>query len=333
MNREHSAGNIDRAADRAARPSWLRRLAIAAAGLAVIALVGLHVVALVPIWPCHLFQHFRVQYAAGGLVVVGCAAALRMGGSFDVAAIATLLHALWIAPDLCSAARPIPNDGVAFRVLLLNVHTESTAFDQVRALIDDVRPDLIGLMEVDRRWLDELAPAVASYPGRLEQPRADNFGVALYARKPLAGAIEQGGRLPRVVAQVGLDGAELAVLLVHPLPPVSGPSLAAQRATLEAVADRARAISTPLLIMGDFNATPWSSPFRRLVDRTGLCDSRAGFGIGASFPATSTVLRIPIDHVLVSCSIGVRERRIERDVGSDHLPVVLDLVVPRRHGG
>jgi len=32
--------------------------------------------------------------------------------------------------------------------------------------------------------------------------------------------------------------------------------------------------------------------------------------------------------VLVSCSIGVRSRRIERDVGSDHLPVLVDLSVP-----
>ena len=81
--------------------------------------------------------------------------------------------------------------------------------------------------------------------------------------------------------------------------------------------------------MGDYNATPWSRPFWRFVDRSGLCDSRAGFGVQASFPAMSAVLRIPIDHVLVSCSIGVRDRRIGRDVGSDHLPVIVDLVLPR----
>jgi endonuclease/exonuclease/phosphatase (EEP) superfamily protein YafD len=81
--------------------------------------------------------------------------------------------------------------------------------------------------------------------------------------------------------------------------------------------------------MGDLNATPWSRPFRRFVGRSGLCDSRAGFGVQASFPAASALLRIPIDHVLVSCVIGVRNRRIGRDVGSDHLPVIVDLVLPR----
>ena len=62
-----------------------------------------------------------------------------------------------------------------------------------------------------------------------------------------------------------------------------------------------------------------------LVGTTGLCDTRAGFGYQGSFPASSAILRIPIDHVLVSCEVGVRARRIGPDVGSDHLPVIVDL--------
>lgn len=41
------------------------------------------------------------------------------------------------------------------------------------------------------------------------------------------------------------------------------------------------------------------------------------------------LLRLPIDHLLASCTIGVADRRIGSAVGSDHLPVLLDLVVPR----
>jgi endonuclease/exonuclease/phosphatase (EEP) superfamily protein YafD len=85
-----------------------------------------------------------------------------------------------------------------------------------------------------------------------------------------------------------------------------------------------------VLVMGDLNATPWSRPFRRLLRRSALCDSRAGFGVQASFPAASTLLRLPIDHLLASCGVGVRARRIGRDVGSDHLPVIVDVVVPVR---
>jgi endonuclease/exonuclease/phosphatase (EEP) superfamily protein YafD len=97
---------------------------------------------------------------------------------------------------------------------------------------------------------------------------------------------------------------------------------------LAAIGDRARS-DPPALVMGDLNATPWSRPFAELRAHGGLCDSRAGFGVQPSFPSASAALRIPIDHLLASCSIGVRDRRIGPDVGSDHLPVILDLVVPR----
>src|SRR5262249_10196619 len=129
------------------------------------------VVPLVPIWPCMLFEHFRVQYAAGGLVIVGCAAALRLRGYFDAAALAALVHVIWIAPDLCGSPQPIPGDGTPVGVLALNVHTESSSFGQVRRLIEDVRPDVIGLVEVDQRWLDAIAPAVAGYGSPREAAR------------------------------------------------------------------------------------------------------------------------------------------------------------------
>jgi len=125
-----------------------------------------------------------------------------------------------------------------------------------------------------------------------------------------------------------VGGTAVGVVLIHPLPPISAAALAAQVATLDAAADRVAALAMPVLVLGDFNATPWSQPFHRFQARTGLCDSRAGFGFAPSFPAASAALRIPIDHLLASCEIGVRDRRVERDVGSDHLPVVLDLVIP-----
>jgi endonuclease/exonuclease/phosphatase (EEP) superfamily protein YafD len=317
----------DQAVTRALR--FVGRLGIAAVGLAAIGLALVYVIAWIPAWPLALFEHFRVQYVVIGAVVTGLTAALRMRGYVDIAAIATLLHALPVAADVCQPAQAGPADGVALRVLVLNVHTESTGFDAVRRLIADEQPDLIGLVEVDRRWLAGVAAAVAEYPGRIEQPRDDNFGVALYARGELRGAAElAGSEVPTVFAELTLRGARLRVILTHPPPPVSGGTLAMQYRQLAAIAPRA-AGAEPVVIMGDFNATPWSRPFAWLRERTALCDSRAGFGIQASFPAMSAVMRIPIDHLLASCAIGVRDRRIGRDVGSDHLPVLLELVVPR----
>lgn len=306
----------------------VKRLAITAVSLATVGMALACAISWLPVWPCMLLEHFRLQGAICGAAVVASAAALRVGGYFDVAAMATLVHWLPLVADLRGAPQPNAT-GTPLRVLVLNVHTESATFAQVRQLIVDEQPDVIGLVEVDQRWLEALAPAVRDYPGRIEAPRGDNFGVALYARGRVAGAAELlASPLPSVVADVAIGDATLRAILTHPLPPMSGAALDNQRAQLDAVADRARTTALPTLIMGDLNATPWSRPFARLLQRSGLCDSRAGFGVQASFPAASQVLRIPIDHLLASCTVGVRDRRIGRDVGSDHLPVIVDLVVP-----
>lgn len=285
-------------------------------------------VSLIPAWPCVLLEHFRVQYAAGGLLIVAATAALRMRGCFDAAALATLFQLVWISPDLARSTRTLPSAGSRVRVLVLNVHTASSSFADVERLLHDEQPDVVALVEVSQRWLDALAPSLASYQGRLAEPRDDNFGVALYTRTALVGSIERvGGSLPSVFAETAIRGTPLG-LVVHTLPPISGEALDSQRDQLDAVAARVRAMRPPVLVAGDLNAPPWSRPFHRFVAHSGLRDSRAGFGVQASFPAASALLRIPIDHVLVSCSIGVVDRRIARDVGSDHLPVVVDVVVP-----
>lgn len=304
-------------------------LLLLAAGLTIFASLGAILAwlcALLPVWPLMLAEHFRVQCALGGAAAAMCAAALRLRW-FDAAAIVTLLQGVWLAPTWCERAQPV-GDGVTVRVLMLNVHTESTSYAAVRQLIADTQPDVIGLVEVNARWLEELAPALTAYGARIEHPRDDNFGVALYAGA-MTGGVESLGELPSVVAQVTVRGARLGVVLTHPLPPMSASAIASATEQLDGIAERARGLAGPAIVMGDLNTTPWSALYHRLRARSGLCDSRAGFGLQASFPSTSTVLRIPIDHVLTTCDVGVVERRIERDVGSDHLPVVLDLVVPR----
>jgi endonuclease/exonuclease/phosphatase (EEP) superfamily protein YafD len=310
--------------------AFLNRLCVAAVALGALGLAIVCVLSWIPAWPLSLLEHFRVQYVASGLVVIAAAAALRIRGYTDAALIATLLSALPVVPDITRTARPLPPNGVHVRVLSLNVHTESTGYDQVRRLIADENPDVVALVEVDQRWLTQLAPALTAYTGRIEAPRPDNFGIALYARGDVVGsATELATPLPTITAEVTVAGTHFDAIVTHPIPPISGASVERQRQQLDLIAARARSTPGPLIVMGDYNATPWSRPFRRLVDRSGLCDSRAGFGVQASFPAMTAMLRIPIDHVLVSCAIGVRDRRIGRDVGSDHLPVIVDLVLPR----
>lgn len=291
-------------------------LAACVAGYALVTLL-----AFVPVFPCSMLEHFRVQYMFAGIAVVAAAHRSRW---FDAALIAWLVNLALVAPDLGGRARE--RQGTAVRVLFVNVLASNTEYTRVASLIAETQPDIVALVETRAPWFEKLAPALADY-ARIEHDRADNFGLGLYARGTVTGAVEHVGvELPTIIATVTLaKGPRMSFVLTHPWPPVNAWTLDQQWKHLAALSHRARALAAPLVFAGDLNATPWSRAFRHVMGTTGLCDTRAGFGYQGSYPASSAIVRIPIDHVLVSCDIGVRDRVIERDVGSDHLPVLVDL--------
>ena len=73
----------------------------------------------------------------------------------------------------------------------------------------------------------------------------------------------------------------------------------------------------------------WSPHYRDLIDTTGLINVRDGFGVLPSFPMDSySPLRVPIGHCLVSEDIGVIDCRLGEATGSDHAPLIVELLIP-----
>jgi endonuclease/exonuclease/phosphatase (EEP) superfamily protein YafD len=81
-------------------------------------------------------------------------------------------------------------------------------------------------------------------------------------------------------------------------------------------------------VLGDLNMTVWSPYYKSFVEKTKLHNTRTGFGILPTWPAQSPLLFIPLDHCLVSEDIKVLHTRTGRNVGSDHLPLITDTVIP-----
>jgi endonuclease/exonuclease/phosphatase (EEP) superfamily protein YafD len=86
-----------------------------------------------------------------------------------------------------------------------------------------------------------------------------------------------------------------------------------------------------VIIAGDLNLSPWSPYYARLVRETGLADIRKGFGLLPTWPTHLRPMMIPIDHCLVSPDISVSRVRTGEHIGSDHLPLIVDLMVAKGH--
>lgn len=245
-----------------------------------------------------------------GLVVSVVVTAIVFGGAFGRKVPALPTAEAGTAPQL--------------GVLVCNVYSENRDVAAVQALVAKCDPDLVLLLEINRRWLEGLAGLAECYPHRHAMPdEFGNFGIGVWSKHPFgAGGIAAlENEVPQVDVTLRLpEGREVRFLGVHPLPPVSQGAVVRRAAVLRWVAERCRG-SVPTIVAGDFNATAYCDSALELAATTGLRDATAT--LHHSWPSDDVMLpfAIRIDHVWASGDLRCISASREAFVGSDHFPV------------
>jgi endonuclease/exonuclease/phosphatase (EEP) superfamily protein YafD len=128
---------------------------------------------------------------------------------------------------------------------------------------------------------------------------------------------------PSVIqAEIGGDLSELKVVGVHFTRP---PLIHKQFKQMKILTDHLKSLDGRLLLMGDFNATPFSRLLIDLSQQTGLKRLTAI----PTWPSHFEMPQLPIDHVFASSDIRlIAEPRIGKPSGSDHYPLALTVAVP-----
>ena len=298
-------------------------LALGCCGLAILSLAGFF--SRYNHW-LDICDHFRLQYLVLSVIlaVVGFFIGQRL-----CAVLAIIFALLNLAVIFPIYVRPTgwkrgPAEG---RLLLANVLRQNTAYVQLLELIRSSQPDLIGLVEPDQEWLDSLAAIKDSYPYQHVAARQDNYGLALFSRRPLEHLrihVLTAQDVPTLSARLDFNGIPLTILLTHPPPPKNIRDLRLRNQQMERLAELAGSMPGELIVCGDFNTSPWSGAFRRLARQANLVDSTHGFGYQPTWPVNHWWQRVPIDHCLVSRGIRVYQRQVGPRIGSDHFPLLVD---------
>jgi len=278
-------------------------------------------------WPLDLASSFRPHYAAVLLPTAVLLLARRRRRLGVAALVVGLVNAALVAPLF--VGRPAPGGGEGFRVLTFNVHSSNDAYTAVVDYIRRTEPDVVFLHEATRLWEEAIAESGLDYqvvPGRNGLIFGTLALVPPGARARSLGFGVEGRRAVEVVVPLP-DGGELSLLGIHPVSPVTARRAALRASQLAFAADWAADAGGRAVVAGDLNATPWSAAFRRFVADSGLVSTQRGFGLQATFPADANPLaRIPIDHVFVTPDVAVADRRLGPALGSDHFPVLVDLL-------
>ena len=279
-------------------------------------------------WLADLFTHFVVQYAVSLTVASLVLALSRRWLSAAIFALLVLWNTaevvpLWFGHETI-AATPV------LRLFIANVNTQTGNASMLQDAIAEAEPDVVLLEEVSDAWMTRLASLDEQYPHNVTFPRPDNFGIALYSKHPLENVkIDFLGEaaVPTIVATLRVDDRFVQFVGTHPLPPVGERGSRLRNEQLRLVGEYVASLDGPAILAGDFNTTPWTSHFKNLLKQTGMSNSAAGYGLQATWPADNVLLRIPLDHCLISPDLVVVNRAVGPDIESDHFPIVIDLAL------
>lgn len=282
-------------------------------------------------WAFDLFSHFRAQYAVAALLLLGPLLLLRRWGASGLS-LAVAAANLWFvgllfvepAPASTPARDPV-------RVLAMNVFGFNREYDRVLDYVRRVRPDVLIVVEVTPEWAEALAPLAGDYPYRWLHPGDLRSGLAVLSRRtPLdTQLVDLGGTgEPSQLITVPTAHGPLSILGVHLYWPLGDRVSAVRNRQLQALARVSRSHPVPLVIAGDFNISPFSPHFRRLLRDGSLRDCARG--LEPTWPARVPFLFIRIDHCVATAGVRVHEFRAGEYIASDHYPIVMEVAVADR---
>ena len=285
-----------------------------------------------------LAASWRPHIALGVLIcaVMALAARFRLLAGLLVA-LSVTLGADVIRTELASAQAEADSglrDGDAtVRVVFFNILIFNDDIGSFVTWIEGRDPDVVVMTEMSPRHVERMAGAMADYPFQVLEPRGHSFGMVVYSRYPISGEIvaELTGSTPlasspvMVTARVETPAGALYVTGLHVFPPITPRRFTRRNEQFAIAGDILAQLDAPKLVVGDFNATPWSAGLRTFISDNDL----SGVNTRATWPVWLGFAGIPIDHALTSRDLRILDIDAGPDIGSDHRPVVIDVALVR----
>ena len=310
-------------------------------------------------WPFELAHNILGHLPIISLTVFACLLALRCIGPGIAAGFLTVIYVAPVAmtPGALfsgKAEATYPPAGRGLNIVSFNLLADQAVREPTLAWLRSGPADVLVLVEPSAAWQTELETLRSIYPYQIlglprnatpgprwvgradsdldkaraphEKEHADWRSIAVLSRIPLENVrvIYPIGLIrPAVTVTLETVGKPLTLVAVHPAPPTTQEQLNERNQYFTWLASKLTQVEGPLIVAGDFNATPFTPAFKRFRARLGLDLPHYA---PATYPAFAGPLGIAIDHILTR---GLRFERIEAlpSRGSDHRGLFAQIVI------
>ena len=235
-------------------------------------------------------------------------------------------------------------------IMTCNVGNDRAKPEELIPAIRESGADLIGIQELSETQGEAVANELATdYPYQAIYP-GGFAGKAVLSRHRITSAeqLHLSTVRPDLQAKIDYDGVELTVIVAHPPPPrPHWKGLKFDRQTWQQIISLANLAvnQPPAILLGDFNLADWWGEYAYLRSM-GLKDAfqEAGIDRGHTLPtrigpwkrllALNRLLRslplfplLRVDYIWYTEPLHCQKSWVGKDTGSDHLPVLAQLVV------
>lgn len=216
-------------------------------------------------------------------------------------------------------------------ILVANVYQENDNTDGCLRLVKQTDPDIILLVETNKKWEQGTISLEETHPHHIRIPLENTYGILLYSKLTIVdGAVKYlvKNDVPSVECKFLLPSGELVQFYgLHPEPPVpsENPRSTERDQELLLIAEKAKAAALPVIVVGDLNDVGWSYTTELFLKTSSLCDPRRGRGFFNTFHAKKALMRFPLDYAFVSKDFSLVDIKRTDNFDSDHFSIFVKL--------
>ena len=299
-------------------------------------------------WPYELLHHFLLHYlilssflATGFLLLKR-----RVAASFSAMLLMVFAGNLSSAYSVSGrglywevATSPGDNQDRphSLTVITYNVLDTNKHHRELRNWLRSSPADVVALQEVPSREV-ALYREEHIYPHQLEifdpalnHPNfPDNKALVVLSKYPVVAEPNFkpfNQSRPIAIVRISVPNAQDPwIVVVDAWDPKTTISLASRDRLLLGIAGKISELRGPIVVAGDFNATPFTPVFKDFLRLANVSFSQLPV---STFPAILGWLGIPVDHILVR-DVQVTDVEALSSIGSDHRPLKATLILPEQ---